>query len=144
MIYLFLNNILNLKGNCVLRYFLSVTDIHTHIHTYKLVRRTERLVRERRTGTTMQTAEQLQELIDKDLILENLTTSYSLETVRATLASLCPPAYHRDILNSAQLASIAQSTPPTVSAGDVMAVLKKLPIGRGSHEGPLPSQRGLQ
>jgi len=99
----------------------------------KLIRRTERLVRERRTGTAMQTAEQLQDLIDKDLILENtvapLTTSYSLETVRATLASLCPPASHRDILNSAQLASIAQSTPLTVSAGDVMAVLEKLPIG---------------
>ena len=59
----------------------------------------------------MQTAEQLQDLIDKDLILENtvapLTTSYSLETVRATLASLCPPASHRDILNSAQLACLS-------------------------------------
>jgi hypothetical protein len=82
----------------------------------------------------MQTAEQLQDLIDKDLVLENtvapLTTSYSLETVRTTLASLCPPASHHDILNSAQLASIAQSTTLTVSAGDVvMAVLEKLPIG---------------
>ena len=57
----------------------------------------------------MQTAEQL---IDRDLILEDtlapLTTSYSLVTVRSTLASLCSPASHGDILTSAQLASIAQ------------------------------------
>jgi hypothetical protein len=62
----------------------------------KLIRRTERLVRERRTGTAMQTAEQLQDLIDKDLILENtvapLTTSYSLETVRRLSARLPPIA----------------------------------------------------
>ena len=66
----------------------------------------------------------------KTLLPPSLTTSYSLETVRVTLASLCPPASHRDTLTSAQLASIAQSTPLAVSAGDVMAVLeKKLPIG---------------
>ena len=63
----------------------------------------------------MQSAEQLQDLIDRDLILEGvvtpLTSSYSLETVRSTLASLCPPASHRDTLSSAQLSSIAQSTP---------------------------------
>ena len=100
----------------------------------KLIRRTEQLVRKHWTGITMQTAVQLQDLIDRDLILEDtvapLNTSYSLETVRATLASLCPPASHRDTLTSAQLASIiAQSTPLTVSAGDVMAVLDKLSIG---------------
>jgi hypothetical protein len=58
----------------------------------KLIRRTERLVRERWTGTAMQSAEQLQDLIDRDLILEDtvapLTNSYSLETVRATLVPL--------------------------------------------------------
>ena len=90
-------------------------------------------MRERRTGTAMQSAEQLQDLIDRDLILEGtvtpLTTSYSLETVRSTLASLWPPASHRDTLSSAQLSSIAQSTPLTVSTGDVMSVLEKLPIG---------------
>jgi hypothetical protein len=99
----------------------------------KLIRRTERLVRERRTGTAMQSAEQLQDLIDRDLILEDtiapLTTSYSLETVRVTLASLCPPASHRDTLTFTQLASIAKSTPLTVSTGDELAVLEKLPIG---------------
>ena len=99
----------------------------------KLIRRTERLVWERRTGTAMQSSKQLQDLIDRDLIIEDtvapLTTSYSLETVRVTLASLCPPVSHRDTLTSAQLASIAQSTPLAVSAGDVMAVLEKLPIG---------------
>ena len=59
----------------------------------------------RRTGTAMQSAEQLQDLIDRDLILEGvvtpLTSSYSLETVRSTLASLCPPASPRDTLSSA-------------------------------------------
>ena len=87
--------------------------------------RTERLVRDRRTGTTMQTAEQLQDHIDRDLILEDtvapLPTSYSLETVRVTLASLCPPVSDRD--------TSAQSTPLSVSAGEVMAILEKLPIG---------------
>ena len=73
----------------------------------------------------MQTAEQLQDLIDRDIILEDtvapLTISYSLETVLAT----SPLASHLDTLNSAQLASITQSTP----ASDVMTVLKKPPIG---------------
>ena len=77
----------------------------------------------------MQSAEQLQDLIDRDLLLEGIVTPHSLETVRSTLASLCPPASHRDTLSSAQLSSIAQSTPLTISAGDVMAVLEKLPIG---------------
>ena len=40
----------------------------------KLIRRTERLVRERRTGTAMQSAKQLQDLIDRDLILEGTVT----------------------------------------------------------------------
>ena len=58
----------------------------------KLIRRTERLLRERRTGAAMQSAEQLQDLIDRDLIAEAglapLTSSYSLDTVQSTLASL--------------------------------------------------------
>ena len=99
----------------------------------KLIRRTERLVRELRTRTAMQSAQQLQDLIDRDLILEGtitpLTSSYSLDTVRSTLTSFYPPASHRDTLSSAQLSSIAQSTPLTISAGDVMAVLEKLPLG---------------
>ena len=47
----------------------------------KLIRRTERLLRERRTGAAMQSAEQLLDLIDRDLIAEAglapLTSSYS-------------------------------------------------------------------
>ena len=35
LIYFFMNNKFNLKGNCVLRTLKnSVTDIHTYIHTY--------------------------------------------------------------------------------------------------------------
>ena len=41
----------------------------------KLIRRTERLVRERRTGTAMQSAEKLQDHIDRDLILECTVTT---------------------------------------------------------------------
>ena len=101
----------------------------------------------------MQSVEQLQDLIDRDLILEStvtpLTTSYSLETVRSTLASLCPPASHCDNLSSAQLSSITQSTPLTISAGDVMTVLEKrccrrLWLDLCYHEGYLSSQWGLQ
>ena len=66
----------------------------------KLIRRTERLLRERRTGAAMQSAEQLQDLINRDLITEAglapLTSSYSLDTVRSTLALLCPPASDKD------------------------------------------------
>ena len=41
----------------------------------KLIRRTERLVRERRTGTAMQSAEKLQDHIDRDLILKGTVTT---------------------------------------------------------------------
>jgi hypothetical protein len=81
----------------------------------------------------MQSAEQLQDLIDRDLIAEAglapLTSSYSLDTVRSTLASLCPPASDRDTLTPDHLLSIAQSSPLTVTAGDVLAVLEHLPSG---------------
>jgi hypothetical protein len=67
----------------------------------------------------MQSAEQLQGLIDRDLITETglvpLTSSYSLDTVRSTLASLCPPASDKDTLTLGHLLSIAQSSPLTVT-----------------------------
>ncbi len=82
----------------------------------------------------MQTAEQIQDLIDKDLILENtvapLTNSYSLETVRATFASLCPPASHRDILNSAQLTWIGAAAG---ASSWTYAVMKALFLRNGDY-----------
>ena len=92
----------------------------------KLIRRIERLVRERQTGTVMQSVEQLQ---DGPHPRRHGYPLHHLLFSRDRSASLCPPASHRDTLTSAQLASIAQSTPLTVSAGDVMAILEKLPIG---------------
>ena len=81
----------------------------------------------------MQSAEQLQDLIDRDLIAEAglapLTSSYSLDTVRSTLASLCPPASDKDTLTPGHLLSIAQSSPLTVTGSDVLEVLEHLPSG---------------
>ena len=81
----------------------------------------------------MQSAEQLQEPIDRDLITEAghvpLTSSYSLDTVRSTLASLCPPASDKDTLTLGHLLSIAQFSPLTVTASDVLEVLEHLPSG---------------
>jgi hypothetical protein len=81
----------------------------------------------------MQSAEQLQDLIDRNLIAEAglapLTSSYSLDTVSSTLASLCPPASDRDKLTPDHLLSIAQSSPLTVTTSDVLAILEHLPSG---------------
>ena len=71
----------------------------------------------------MQSAEQLQDFIDRDLITEAglapLISSYSLDTVRSTLALLCPPASDKDTLTPKHLLSIVQSSPLTVTASDV-------------------------
>ena len=107
----------------------------------KLIRRTERLLRERRTGAAMQSTEQLQDLIDRDLVAEAglalLLSSYSLDTVRSTLASLYPPASDKDTLTPDHLLSIAQSSPLIVTASDVLAVFEHLPSG-ALLDGPMP------
>jgi hypothetical protein len=61
--------------------------------------------------------------------LTPLTSSYSLDTVRSTLASLCPPASDKDTLTPDHLLSIAQSSPLTDTTSDVLAVLEHLPSG---------------
>ena len=82
----------------------------------KLIRWTERLVRERQTGTALQTIEQLQDLMDRDhLILEDtiapLTTSDSLEPVRSTLVSLFPPTTRQTHLRLTRLDRTLPSPP---------------------------------
>ena len=112
---------------------LAVED-HAHAHTLiaqrgrsasssrrlvpavtKLIRWTERLVRERQTGTALQTIEQLQDLMDRDLILEDtiapLTTSNSLEPVRSTLVSLFPPTTRQTHLRLTRLDRTLPSPP---------------------------------
>jgi hypothetical protein len=88
----------------------------------KLIRRAERLVREHRTGTAM------------TLSWKALLPPYSLETVRSTLASLCLPVSHRVTLSSAQLSSIAQSTPLTVKTDRVRSQTCERTQQPGEHQ----------
>jgi hypothetical protein len=81
----------------------------------------------------MHTAEQIQDCIDQELILETdlapLTVSYSEEFVRSTLRDLCPPATAEDVFSDEHLRIIADSTPLQVTGDDVRYALEHLPEG---------------
>ena len=92
-----------------------------------------------------------------DLILEDtvtpFTTSYSLETVRVTLASLCSPASDRDTLTFAQQAplctvysshSLRRGLDGCSREATHRGCRRAIWLDLCGHEGDLPPQRGLQ
>lgn len=95
--------------------------------------RIERLRRERRDGSAMQSAEQLQDLLDKEQLVEAdilpLRSHYDVSTVRSILSVLCPPSSTADVLSDAQLQAISQSDPLQISSEHILRVLERLPDG---------------
>ena len=89
----------------------------------------ERLVRDRRLGSAMVLADQLQPLIGDDDQGPRPPPTLCPTDVPSILSSLHPPSSDADTFTPAQLAAIAASTAITFSADHIPALVASLPAG---------------